>query len=267
MSTPVLHGREFNDQDREDTELVAVVNETFVRQLLHYDKTGDAIGKRVSITAEKGPFVRLVGVVADGKYFNISESPRPFLWGPFSQNYYGSASLVVRTEGPPQASIAAVRNEVRAMDPNLPIFDVKTMTEHMRLALFPSRVAGTMLGAFGFVALTLAAIGIYGVTSYSVAQRTREIGIRMALGAQLFDVLKLIINQGVKLTVIGVGIGLLGAYLTTRVLATLLYGVSATDTATFIFVSGLLVAVALAASYLPARRATKVDPLVALRYE
>ncbi len=267
MGTPLLHGREFNDQDREDTELVAVVNEAFVKQLLQYERTGDAIGKRVGMRTEKGPFVRIVGVVEDGKYFNIAETPRPFLWGPFSQNYYGSASLIVRTSGPPQSFIAAVRNEMRALDPTLPIYGVKTMSEHMRLALFPSRVAATMLGAFGFVALTLAAIGIYGVTSYSVAQRTREIGIRMALGAQLFDVLKLVVNQGIKLTIIGVGIGLLGSYLATRAMAALLYGVSATDTTTFIGVSVLLIVVALAASYFPARRATKVDPLVALRYE
>ena len=163
--------------------------------------------------------------------------------------------------------IPAVRNEVHSLDPNLPIFDVKTMTEHMRLALFPARVAATVLGVFGFVALMLAAIGIYGVTSYSVAQRTREIGIRMALGAQLGDVLRLILGHGVKLTVLGVSFGLIGAYLATRAITSVLYGVSATDPLTFIFVSLLLTTVALVACYWPARRATKVDPLVALRYE
>jgi len=137
----------------------------------------------------------------------------------------------------------------------------------MRLALFPARVAATVLGVFGFVALMLAAIGIYGVTSYSVAQRTREIGIRMALGAQLGDVLKLILTHGVRLTVLGVFLGLIGAYLLTRAITSVLYGVSATDPLTFVFVSLLLIAVALVACYLPARRATKVDPLEALRYE
>ena len=174
---------------------------------------------------------------------------------------------MVRTQGDPQSLVPAVRSEVHSLDPNLPIFDVKTLTEHMRLALFPARVAATVLGVFGFIALMLAAIGIYGVTSYSVAQRTREIGIRMALGAQLGDVLKLIITQGVKLTVLGVSLGLISAYLATRAITSVLYGVSATDPLTFVSVSLLLATVALLACYWPARRATKVDPLVALRYE
>jgi len=137
----------------------------------------------------------------------------------------------------------------------------------MRLALFPARVAATVLGVFGIVALFLSAIGIYGITSYAVSQRTREIGIRMALGAQLGDVLKLILTHGVKLTIIGVSAGLLGAYLVTRAITSVLYGVSATDPLTFILVSLLLIAVALLACFVPARRATKVDPLIALRYE
>jgi ABC-type antimicrobial peptide transport system permease subunit len=161
----------------------------------------------------------------------------------------------------------AIRNEVRNLDPTLPLYEVKTMTEHMKLSLFPARIAATVLGGFGIVALTLAAIGIYGVTSYSVAQRTREIGIRMALGAQLSDVLKLILSHGVKLTILGVGIGLAGAYALTRALTSLLYGVSASDPLTFGFISLILMLVALLACYLPARRATKVDPLEALRYE
>jgi putative ABC transport system permease protein len=156
---------------------------------------------------------------------------------------------------------------MQSLDPNLPLYDVKTLEEHMRLPLFPARIAAIVLGAFGLVALTLAAIGIYGVTSYSVAQRTHEIGLRMALGAQLSDVLKLILSHGVKLTVIGVAIGLLGAYVVTRALSSLLYGVSATDPTIFVLVSLLLILVALLASYVPARRATKVDPLVALRHE
>jgi predicted permease len=268
MGTTLLMGREFGDQDRKDSEKVAVVNEAFVHQLMHDVKSvGDALGRRISISGEKGPFVRIVGVAKDGKYFNISEEPRPFVWGPLSQNYSSSASLVVRTAAAPQWSIAAVRNEVHSLDPNLPVYDVKTMADHMRLPLFPARIAAVVLGAFGFVALSLAAIGIYGVTSYSVAQRTREIGIRMALGAQLGDVLRLIISQGLKLTLLGVGFGLIGAFILTRALASLLFEVSATDPATFLSVSLLLAAIALLASYFPARRATRVDPLVALRYE
>jgi ABC-type antimicrobial peptide transport system permease subunit len=227
----------------------------------------DAIDKRFSFTASQGPFLRIVGVAKDGKYFNISEAPRSFVWTPLAQNYSSSGILMVRTAGDPQSMIPIVRNEVHSLDPKLPVFDVKTLTEHMRLALFPARVAATVLGVFGFVALMLAAIGIYGVTSYSVSQRTREIGIRMALGAQLGDVLRLILNHGVKLTLLGVSIGLIGAYLLTRAITSVLYGVSPTDPLTFVFVSLLLTAVALVACYWPARRATKVDPLVALRYE
>ncbi|MBA3257660.1 MAG: ABC transporter permease [Pyrinomonadaceae bacterium] len=268
MSTALLHGREFTDQDLETTEKVAIVNETFVRRLIPEGHTVEtAVGRRFSFNNSQGPFVRIVGVARDGKYFNISEEPRSFIWSPLSQSYNNSASLVVRTTGDSQAALAAVRNAVRALDLNLPLYDVKTLTEHMRLALFPGRVAATVLGAFGLVALILSAIGIYGVTSYAVAQRTREIGIRMALGARLRDVLMLVVGNGVKLMAIGVGIGLAGAFLLTRALTSLLNGISPTDPVTFIFVSVLLVTVALLATYIPARRATKVDPLVALRYE
>ena len=268
MATPLLQGREFTDQDKQKSESVVIVNETFVRRLIPDAKSNaDALGRRFSFSGPQGPFQRIVGIAKDGKYFNISEDPRSFVWTPLAQGYVSSGILLVRTLGDPQSLIPAVRNEVHSLDPNLPIFDVKTMTEHMRLALFPARVAATVLGVFGFVALMLAAIGIYGVTSYSVAQRTREIGIRMALGAQLGDVLRLIITHGVKLTVLGISFGLIGAYLATRAITSVLYGVSATDPLTFVFVSLLLATVALIACYWPARRATKVDPLEALRYE
>jgi macrolide transport system ATP-binding/permease protein len=268
MGTTLLHGREFNDQDQPTSENVVIVNETFVRRLIPDAKSsGDGVGRRISFGKAQGPFVRIVGVARDGKYFNVSEEPRSFIWGPLTQNYTNSGSLVVRTTADPLAALGAVRNAVGSLDPNLPLYDVKTLTEHMRLALFPARVAATVLGGFGLVALILAAIGIYGVTSYSVAQRTREIGIRMALGAQLRDVLRLVLSSGVKLTAAGTAIGLVGAYLLTRGLMSLLNGVSPTDPLTFVFVSGLLIAVALVATYIPARRATKVDPLVALRYE
>ncbi|HJZ83386.1 MAG TPA: FtsX-like permease family protein, partial [Pyrinomonadaceae bacterium] len=267
MGTPILFGREFSESDQAKTESVVVVNETFVRRLMPGTTPAQAIDKRVSFQGAKGPFSRIVGVARDGKYFSISETPAPFLWGALSQGYQSSGSLVVRTTGNPAAMISSVRNEVRSLDPNLPLFDVKTVTEHMRLSLFPARIAATVLGAFGVVALMLAAIGIYGVTSYSVAQRTREIGIRMALGARLHDVLRLIVSHGIKLIVIGVAIGLTGAYLLTRVLDSVLYGVSATDPLVFSVVPGVLILVGLFASYLPARRATKVDPLVALRCE
>ena len=268
MGTTLLNGREFTSQDLQETEKVAIVNETFVRRLIPDVTSGvSALGRRVSFNGGQGPFLRIVGVVRDGKYFNISEEPRSFIWAPLSQSYNSTASLVVRTTGDSQGALAGVRNAVRALDLNLPLYDVKTLTEHMRFALFPGRVAATMLSAFGLVALVLAAVGIYGVTSHAVAQRTREIGIRMALGARLGDVLRLVLGHGVKLVAIGVGLGLVGAYVLTRALTSLLNGISPTDPVTFIFVSLLLIAVAVLATYIPARRATKVDPLVALRYE
>jgi predicted permease len=268
LATPILQGREFTEQDTDKTEQVAVVNETFVRRLLPFAKSNaDAINRRISFRGPEGPFVRIVGVARDGKYFNIAEEPRAFVWRPLSQSYSSNAMIVVRTVGRPESMIAAVRKEVQGLDPTLPVFDVTTLTDHMRLALFPPRVAAAVLGVFGIVALLLSAIGIYGITSYAVAQRTREIGIRMALGAQLRDVLRLVLSHGVKLTIIGVTIGLVGAYLVTRAITSVLYGVSATDPLTFGLVSLTLIAVALLACYVPARRATKVDPLVALRYE
>jgi putative ABC transport system permease protein len=175
--------------------------------------------------------------------------------------------LTVRTEGRPESLLGAVRKEVQTLDSNLPLFDVKTLTEHMKFALFPAKVAATVLGVFGLVALMLAAIGVYGITSYAVAQRTHEIGVRLALGAQLSDVLRLVLGHGLKLTIIGAAIGLVGAFLVTRAITSVLYGVSATDPITFGLVSIVLVGVALVACYVPARRATKVEPLIALRNE
>jgi len=268
MATQIVSGREFTEQDVEKSEQVAIVNETFVRRLMPAVKSpAEAVGKRVSWGEEKGPFIRIVGVARDGKYFNIAEDPRSFIWTPLTQDYMSSGSIMVRTTGNPEPVFAAVRGEVQALDPNLPLFEVKTLTEHMRLALFPSKIAAMVLGVFGLVALLLSAIGIYGITSYAVSQRTHEIGIRMALGAQLGDVLRLVLNHGLKLTLIGAAIGLIGAYLATRAITSVLYGVSATDPLTFISVSVLLIGVALFACYVPARRATKVDPLIALRNE
>ncbi len=268
MATPILQGREFNEQDQEKSEAVAVVNETFLRRLMpELQNMNEAVGKRFSFGSPDQPFRRIVGVAKDGKYFNIAEEPRMFVWRPMTQSYSSSGILVVRTKGNPEPLFGPVRNQVQSLDPNLPLFDSKTLNAHMKFALFPSKVAATVLGVFGLVALMLAAIGVYGITSYAVAQRTHEIGIRLALGAQLSDVLRLVLRQGLILTLIGTAVGLLGAYLTTRAITSVLYGVSATDPFTFVFVSGLLIAVALIASYVPARRATKVEPLTALRNE
>jgi predicted permease len=268
MRTPLIHGREFTDQDQDGSELVAVVDETFVRKMLTgVSSSSEAIGKRIAFGTASGPFIRIVGVARAGKYFNIAEDPRPFIWTPMAQDYSTNGILTVRTEGNPEPLLGAVRKEVQALDPNLPLFDVKTLAEHMRFALFPARIAATVLGVFGLVALLLSAIGIYGITSYTVAQRTHEIGIRLALGAQLSDVLSLVLRHGLKLTAIGAALGLFGAYLATSAITSVLYGVSPTDPLTFGLVSLVLVGVALVACYVPSRRATKVDPLIALRSE
>jgi putative ABC transport system permease protein len=163
--------------------------------------------------------------------------------------------------------IGPIRTEVQKLDANLPLYGIRTFTEHIGMSLYPARIAATLLTSFGVLALILSAIGIYGVVSYSVAQRTREIGIRMALGAQAADVLKLIAGRGMVLALVGISIGIAVAYLLTRFMASLLYGVSATDPVTFAVITGLLMLVVLLACYVPARRATKVDPMVALRHE
>jgi len=213
------------------------------------------------------PFLEVVGVVKDGKYITLGEEATPFFYLNLAQKYQSAPTLIVRTRGNPLDQLAPIRNEIAAIDKNLPLYDLKTMRQHLGLALLPARLAGSVLGVFGLVALILAAAGIYGVMAYSVAQRTREIGVRMAMGAQARDVLRLVIWQGAKLALIGVGIGLGGAFALTRLMTSLLYGVSATDPMTFVGIATLLMTVALLACWVPARRATKVDPLVALRWE
>jgi ABC-type antimicrobial peptide transport system permease subunit len=183
------------------------------------------------------------------------------------QVYSSSTILIARTLSDPKLMIASIRSEVQKLDGNLPIFDAKTLKEHMRLSLFPARIAAAILGGFGILALTLAAIGIYGVMSYSVAQRTREVGIRMALGAQAGDVLKLVMKQGIMLVLIGVGIGLSAALVLTNLMLSLLFGISPTDPLTFSVIPLILSAVTLGACFIPARRATRTDPMIALRYE
>jgi predicted permease len=268
MGIPLVAGRGFTDQDREKSTSVAVVNETFARTILPGVETpSDAIGKRISFRGPEGPFIQIVGITRDGKYFNIGEDPRPFLYRPLLQDYIQGAVLVVRTEGDPQSMIASVRSGVQSVDPAMPLYDVKTMEEHLQMSLFPARIAATILGGFGFLALILSAIGIYGVTSYSVAQRTREIGIRMALGANRADVSKMVVGHGMKLAGIGFGIGFGLALVLTRLMSTLLFGVSPTDPVTYVLITVILGGVALGACLVPARRATKVDPMTALRYD
>ncbi len=268
MGIPLVAGRNFTDQDTENTTRVIIVNEAFVARFFpEAQSPQEALGKRVSTRSLEGPFLEIVGVTRDGKYWNIGESSQPFVCFPLLQSYSASMVMIVRTTSDPKAMIGAIRGEVQRLDPNLPLFDVKTMTEHLAISLFPARLAAVMLGSFALLALTLAAIGIYGVTAYSVSQRTREIGIRIALGAGPSDVLGMIVRQGMFLAVIGVSVGLAAAFALTRLMESLLYGVSATDPLTFIAIPLVLAGVALAASFIPAWRAAKVDPMIALRYE
>jgi predicted permease len=268
MGVSLLAGREFTEQDTEKSQRVTVVNETFVKKLFpELGSAEDVIGKRVSFEGPAGPFMTVVGVVRDGKYFNISEAPRSFMALAMLQDYSPGFSLVVRTEGDPSQMTALVQNKVQSLDSRLMILGARTMSEHMGLSLFPARVVATILGGFGLLALLLAAIGIYGITSYSVAQRTREIGIRMALGADRGRISRLIVRHGMVLAGAGLSIGLVMALMVTKFMSSLLLGVSPTDPLTYFAIPVVLALVALAACLVPARRATKVDPMIALRWE
>jgi len=264
MGTPLLRGREFTEADREGATGTAVINGTLASRLWPNE---DALGKRLSVTGPKGPFLEVVGVVRDSKYQTLGETPRSYVYLPLQQSYDPKMTLVVRTTGEPRAMTPVVREQIRALNANLPIADVQTLRDQIELTLFPSRIAAWTLGGFGLLALLLAGIGIYGVVSYGAAQRTREIGVRMALGAKERDVLRLVLWDGLIVIGAGLAIGLLLAAAATRLVAAFLYGVGATDPLTFVIVPLLLGVVALVASYIPARRAVKVDPLVALRYE
>jgi putative ABC transport system permease protein len=261
MGIPIVAGRDFNAQDRTGSPAVVIVNEVLARRYLG----GNALGKRLRFGS--GQFREIVGVVRNAKYRNLREEPLPFIYTPFAQEPQSGMTLIVRTAGDPSALLGAVRNEVGAINKDVPLFAVQTMTQRIGSQLAPDRVIAVLLSVFGGCALLLAAIGIYGVVGYAVAQRTHEIGIRIALGADQRDILKLIVSQGMVLTAIGAGIGLVLALAATQLLKSLLFGISATDPLTFVSVVVVLVGVALLACYLPARRAMKVDPLVALRYE
>ena len=240
------------------------MNETFARRFWPNESP---LGKRFRIGGTESPLLEIIGVAQDGKYAGLNEEPRPFVFRPLWQSRLGSSSLIVRAEIEPQQLISAVRRELQQLDPRLPIASTKTMTEHMSFALLPARLAASVLGSFGLLALALAAIGLYGVMAYSVAQRTRELGIRIALGASVRDIHKLVIGQGLKLALSGIALGLVLSLAGMQLMKKFLFGVSATDPLTFVAISSVLLAVAFLACYLPARRATKVDPLTALRTE
>ncbi|HKS29933.1 MAG TPA: ABC transporter permease [Pyrinomonadaceae bacterium] len=263
MGTTLRQGRVFTEQDKKGSTPVVIISEQLARR---YFPTGDALGKRLVISEEEGP-LEIVGVAADIKDDDLNEESEMTAYRPFMQEPWWSMTLVARTNSEPTEFTQAIRNEVRAIDPEQPVYNVKTMEQIVDESISAKRLAMVMLGFFAFGALLLAAIGIYAVMSYSVTSRSHEIGIRMALGAQPTDILRLIIRQGLVLTLIGIVLGLAGAFALTRAMTEILYGVDATDPLTFGGISLLLSLVALAACYIPARRATRVDPMVALRYE
>ena len=226
-----------------------------------------AIGKRIFIGTDSRDPLEVVGVVKTGKYRNLAEDPKPFFYYALSQRRPGTMAMVIRPSVDPRSLVGAIRREVQSLDRRVPVFAVKTMDEHKTYALWAPNMAASFSLAFGVVAILLSAVGLYSVMAYIVSQRTREVGIRMALGANRGDVMRMITRQGMKLAAVGVGIGLVLALALAQVLSSLLIGISGYDVTTFVLVPTLLAAVALVACYLPARRATKVDPLVALRYE
>ena len=265
MGIEMAQGRGFTERDREGAPAVVIINEALAQRLFPGEH---ALGRKLTLKTN-GPPVEIVGITRDVKHHDLTETPVPHFDLPALQRGYDSyTNVVIRTHGPAEDLIPAVRSQLLAMDPSLSVKDVSTVSAQIDDTLAATRLASTLISIFGVVALLLASIGLYGVMAWMVSQRTREVGIRMALGAQQGDVLKLIIKQGIVLTLAGLVIGLLAAVAATRFIDTQqLYSVSATDPFTFAVIALLLTAVSLLACYLPARRATRVDPLKALRYE
>ena len=266
MDIPLLKGRQLTEQDTRTSPRVVVISEIMARR---YWPNEDVIGKRIALGRVQKPedWIQVIGVVKDVRQ-RLATDPRPQMYLSHQQtDFFAPEDLVVQTDVDPTSMAATVRNAVWEIDKDQPVSNIRTMEEILVDSIARQRFSMLLLAIFASVALVLAAVGIYGVMSYSVAQRTHEIGIRMALGAQTGAVLKLAVGYGMKLVMIGIGVGLVAAFALTRVMSTLLFGVTATDPTTFTLISLLLVLVAAIASYIPARRATKVDPIIALRYE
>jgi predicted permease len=261
--TPVIQGREFTDADTATAPKVAIINDTFAKKIWPGE---NPLGKSFR-TQKDGPAIQVVGVTRTGKYLFLYEPPQPYVYFPLAQRYSASANLFVYTENDPRQMVSAVRDQISALDANLPVYAVTTMETHVQYGkpLMPARLGAMLVGAFGLLGLVLASVGVYGVVSYSVSQRTQEIGVRTAMGAQRSHVLKLILKQGMGMALIGTGVGLVLALALFRALGALLYGVKSFDPLTLSSVSLLLLLVAFVASYIPAVRATHVDPVVALR--
>ncbi len=264
MGIPLLRGRVFTDQDTKDTTRVAVINETMAKKFFPDE---DPIGKRIHVTNGPTTFREIVGIVGDVKHYGLDQTTTLQTYEPYLQRPDTYMSLVVRTTSDPTSLSSAIRNEVLKLDKEQPVSTITTLDRLVSTSIAQQKFSMLLLGVFAAVAMLLAAIGIYGVLSYAVTQRTHEIGIRMALGAGRRDVLRLVVGHGMILAGIGVALGLGAAFLLTRLMSTLLFNVNATDPMTFSVIALLLVSIALLACWIPARRATKVDPMIALRYE
>ncbi len=262
LRIPLIYGRDFTADDDGSASSVAIVNEIFARRFFG---NKNPLGRRIRFQGPRGNSSSIVGVVASTRHLPLTTEPSAEVFHCSLQGW--SMTLIVHATSDPASLAAAVRDKVREVDPNQPVDDVATMEERFSQAVAPQRFNALVLGIFAGVALILAGVGVYGVMAYSVTRRIQEIGIRIALGAQQQDVLKLVLRHGVLLVASGIGLGVAGALGLTRSLSSLLYGIKPTDPLTFVAVALVLISVALMASYIPARRATKVDPMVALRHD
>ncbi len=261
LGIPILRGRGISQLDREDTEPVAVINETMARR---FWRGTDPLDKSFAV---EGARLRIVGVVGDGKYFQLGERQEPFFYRPLTQVYSAFTTLHVKTEGDPRLFVKPVREVLEKLDPGLPVSEARTLEEHMRLSQYPARIACLTVSSFGSLALTLAVVGVYGVMSYAVRQRTREFGVRMALGAPPREIQRLVLRRGLKILLAGLFAGIALALATTRLLSSLLFGVSAVDPVVYVGVSLVLTVVVGAACFFPARLASKSDPAESFRCE
>jgi putative ABC transport system permease protein len=264
MGTRIVRGRALDDRDRPEALRTAVVNEAMARK---YWPGQDPIGRRFRMDDPNGTAFTIVGVAETGKYITLGEEPTPYFFLPLWQNYASRVRILLRTRLDPQVVAAGLHSELRSIDPSLPLFGIKTMEQFLERSLWGTGAAAGALGSLGLFVLVLAAVGIHGIVSWSVAQRTHEIGIRMALGASARSVRRSVVSQGLVLAVVGILLGSAGALALARVLANLLFGVTPADPVTFLAMALLLTSVALAAAYLPARRAALLDPARALRHE
>jgi macrolide transport system ATP-binding/permease protein len=264
LGTRMVQGRAFDERDTASSLPVAIVNETFAKTVW---PGRDPIGRRLRYDLPDGPFLEVVGVAADGKYRQLTESPRPYLFLPFAQRKQYRATVVVAYKGDMSTAVAAVRREVKAIDPAMPVFEVKTMDQFLERAMTAPRMSAMLAAPAGILAAIIAAMGLYGVMAYSVSRRTREVGIRMAIGAAPLNIVRMVMRQGMTLAGVGLVVGLALALAGTRFIEVLLFGVTPTDPLVFAGVPLLLAAVAATACYIPARRAVKIDPLRALRSE